>query len=191
MLSDIRSFTTIAEGLDAHELTTFLNHYLTPMTDAILSHQGTVDKYMADGIMAFWNAPLDDPDHCEHACRTALAMRAELARLNIQWRAEASAAGHAFKEVRAGIGLNTGPCVVGNLGSDQRFDYSVLGDDAKGIFNADRYTAYPAMKQVKAKQILLALCWAHQRRDFSSERPAGAELLPWWQTVLLSSAWPR
>jgi adenylate cyclase len=130
MFSDIRSFTTIAEGLDAHELTTFLNHYLTPMTDAILSHQGTVDKYMADGIMAFWNAPLDDLDHCENACRAALAMRAELARLNTQWRAEAMAAGHDFKEVRAGIGLNTGPCVVGNLGSAQRFDYSVLGDDA-------------------------------------------------------------
>ncbi len=130
MFSDIRSFTTIAEGLDAHELTTFLNRYLTPMTDAILSHQGTVDKYMADGVMAFWNAPLDDPDHCENACRAALAMRTELARLNAQWRAEAMAAGHAFKEVRAGIGLNTGPCVVGNLGSDQRFDYSVLGDDA-------------------------------------------------------------
>ena len=130
MFSDIRSFTTIAEGLDAHELTMFLNHYLTPMTDAILSHQGTVDKYMADGIMAFWNAPIDDPDHCENACRAALAMRAELARLNTQWRAEATAAGHSFKEVRAGVGLNTGPCVVGNLGSDQRFDYSVLGDDA-------------------------------------------------------------
>jgi adenylate cyclase len=130
MFSDIRSFTTIAEGLDAHGLTAFLNHYLTPMTDAILSHQGTVDKYMGDGIMAFWNAPLDDPIHCEHACRTALSMRAELARLNTQWRAEADAAGHDWKEVRAGIGLNTGPCVVGNLGSDQRFDYSVLGDDA-------------------------------------------------------------
>jgi adenylate cyclase len=130
MFSDIRSFTTIAEGLDPHGLTAFLNRYLTPMTDAILSHQGTVDKYMGDGIMAFWNAPLDDPLHCENACRTALSMRAELARLNTQWRAEAAEAGHEFKEVRAGIGLNTGPCVVGNLGSDQRFDYSVLGDDA-------------------------------------------------------------
>ena len=118
----------IAESLDAHGLTSFLNHYLTPMTDAILSHQGTVDKYMADGIMAFWNAPLDDPQHREHACRAALAMRSELARLNTQWRAEAVEAGQIFKEVRAGIGLNTGPCVVGNLGSDQRFDYSVLGD---------------------------------------------------------------
>jgi adenylate cyclase len=130
MFSDIRSFTTIAEGLDAHGLTSFLNHYLTPMTDAIMSHRGTVDKYMADGIMAFWNAPLDDPAHAEHACRAALTMRSQLARLNDGWRAEADAAGRAFREVRAGIGLNTGECVVGNLGSDQRFDYSVLGDDA-------------------------------------------------------------
>jgi adenylate cyclase len=130
MFSDIRSFTTIAEGLDPHGLTSFLNRYLTPMTDAILSHDGTVDKYMADGIMAFWNAPLDDPKHAEHACRAALAMRADLVHLNNAWRAEAEAEGRPFRDVRAGIGLNTGPCVVGNLGSDQRFDYSVLGDDA-------------------------------------------------------------
>jgi len=130
MFSDIRGFTTISEGLDAHALTSFLNRYLTPMTDVIQSNQGTVDKYMADGIMAFWNAPLDDPQHGEHACRAALAMRSELARHNTLWRAEAEAAGHDYKEVRAGIGLNTGPCVVGNLGSLQRFDYSVLGDPA-------------------------------------------------------------
>ncbi|MGB9645267.1 MAG: adenylate/guanylate cyclase domain-containing protein [Stellaceae bacterium] len=130
MFSDIRGFTTIAEGLDAHGLTHFLNAYLTPMTGIILSHQGTVDKYMADGIMAFWNAPVDDTAHAEHACRTALAMRAELARLNDAWQAEAASAGKPFHEVRIGIGLNTGSCVAGNLGSEQRFDYSVLGDDA-------------------------------------------------------------
>jgi len=130
MFSDIRGFTSIAERLDPHGLTSLLNRYLTPMTDAVLSHQGTVDKYMGDGIMAFWNAPLDDPRHCENACRAALAMRAELVRLNEQWRKEALEAGQEYLDVRAGIGLNTGPCVVGNLGSDQRFDYSVLGDDA-------------------------------------------------------------
>jgi adenylate cyclase len=130
MFSDIRGFTTIAEHLDAQGLTNFLNRYLTPMTAVILSHRGTVDKYMADGIMAFWNAPLDDPAHAEHACRAALAMRAELARLNDAWRSEAALAGTPFHEVRIGIGLNTGHCVAGNLGSDQRFDYSVLGDDA-------------------------------------------------------------
>jgi adenylate cyclase len=130
LFSDVRNFTTISEGLDAHGLTSFLNRYLTPMTDVIMSSRGTVDKYMGDGIMAFWNAPLDDPAHAEHACRAALAMRSQLARLNDGWRAEAAAEGRAFREVRAGIGLNTGECVVGNLGSDQRFDYSVLGDDA-------------------------------------------------------------
>jgi adenylate cyclase len=130
MFSDVRNFTTISEGLDAQGLTSFLNRYLTPMTDAIMSSRGTVDKYMGDGIMAFWNAPLDDPEHAEHACRAALAMRSQLARLNDGWRAEAAAEGRPFREVRAGIGLNTGECVVGNLGSDQRFDYSVLGDDA-------------------------------------------------------------
>ncbi len=130
MFSDIRGFTTIAEGLDAAGLTYFLNRYLTPMTELILSNQGTVDKYMADGIMAFWNAPLDDPAHAEHACRAALAMRAALVRLNDAWQAEDAAAGRLFREVRVGIGLNTGPLIVGNLGSDQRFDYSVLGDDA-------------------------------------------------------------
>ena len=130
MFSDIRGFTTISEGLDPQGLTEFLNRYLTPMTGIIMSHQGTVDKYMADGIMAFWNAPLDDPAHAEHACRAALAMRAELARLNDAWREEAVSAERAFHEVRIGIGLNTGRCVAGNLGSEQRFDYSVLGDDA-------------------------------------------------------------
>lgn len=130
MFSDIRGFTTIAEGLDPHGLTDFLNRYLTPMTAIVMSHQGTVDKYMADGIMAFWNAPLDDAAHAEHACRAALAMRTELARLNDTWRAEAASAERPFHEVRIGIGLNTGLCVAGNLGSEQRFDYSVLGDDA-------------------------------------------------------------
>jgi adenylate cyclase len=130
MFSDIRGFTTISEGLNAHDLTNFLNRYLTPMTGIVLAHQGTVDKYMGDGIMAFWNAPLDDAAHAEHACRAALAMRAELARLNDTWRAEAASAERPFREVRIGIGLNTGHCVAGNLGSEQRFDYSVLGDDA-------------------------------------------------------------
>ncbi len=131
MFSDVRNFTSISEGLDAHGLTSFLNRYLTPMTDVIMSSRGTVDKYMGDGIMAFWNAPLDDPAHAEHACRAALAMRSQLARLNDGWRTDAAAEGRPFREVRAGIGLNTGfECVVGNLGSDQRFDYSVLGDDA-------------------------------------------------------------
>ncbi|MCX7354539.1 MAG: adenylate/guanylate cyclase domain-containing protein [Alphaproteobacteria bacterium] len=129
MFSDIRDFTARSERLDAQGLTRFINRYLTPMTECVLTNQGTVDKYIGDCVMAFWNAPLDDADHRRHACRTALAMRARLAGLNESWAAEAQAAGETFDPMRIGIGLNTGLCCVGNMGSDQRFDYSVLGDD--------------------------------------------------------------
>ena len=129
MFCDIRSFTTLSEGFTAVELSTFLNAYLSPMTDIILDEEGTVDKYMGDAIMAFWNAPLDDAAHGIHAVRAALEMRETLARLNQEWRAEAEKAGRPFKPVKFGIGLNTGECSVGNMGSEQRFDYSALGDE--------------------------------------------------------------
>ncbi len=129
LFCDIRDFTARSEKLDAHGLTRFINRYLTPMSEVVLAHQGTIDKYIGDCIMAFWNAPLDDPAHARNACRTAAAMRAELARLNALWAGEAGAAGQLFDPVRVGIGVNTGMCCVGNMGSDQRFDYSVLGDD--------------------------------------------------------------
>src|SRR5690606_8766611 len=90
---------------------------------------GTIDKYMGDCIMAMWNAPLDDPDHADHACAAALAMRDGVARLNDELRAEAAAAGRPHLPIRVGIGLNSGLCCVGNMGSQQRFDYSALGDD--------------------------------------------------------------
>ena len=80
LFCDIRSFTTISEGFNASELAQFLNEYLTPMTDAILDRMGTVDKYMGDAIMAFWNAPLDDPDHAAHAVESALEMRRDAGR---------------------------------------------------------------------------------------------------------------
>ena len=129
LFCDIRSFTTISEGFNASELTHFLNEYLTPMTDAILDREGTVDKYMGDAIMAFWNAPLDDPDHAAHAVESALTMRETLVTLNEGWRDRAEADGRTFKPVRFGIGLNSGECCVGNLGSRRRFDYSAIGDE--------------------------------------------------------------
>ena len=129
LFCDIRSFTTISEGFNASELTHFLNEYLTPMTDAILDREGTVDKYMGDAIVAFWNAPLDDPDHGAHAVESALAMRQTLVTLNEGWRRRAEAEGRPFKPVRFGIGLNSGECCVGNLGSLRRFDYSAIGDE--------------------------------------------------------------
>ena len=129
MFCDIRSFTTLSEGFTAGELSTFLNEYLSPMTDIILREEGTVDKYMGDAIMAFWNAPLDDPAHGIHAVRSALEMRAALIRLNAEWKERADRTGRRFHPVKFGIGLNTGECSVGNMGSVQRFDYSALGDE--------------------------------------------------------------
>src|SRR5262249_32651836 len=89
---------------------------------------GTIDKYMGDSIMAFWNAPIDQPDHAARACRAALQIVQAMKRLNDTWRSEAEAAGRAFEDVRIGIGINCGECCVGNVGWDRRFDYSAIGD---------------------------------------------------------------
>jgi adenylate cyclase len=129
LFSDVRGFTSISEGLDAEELTRFLNSLFTPLSNIILEEQGTIDKFMGDAVMAFWNAPLDDSQHPSHACRAALRMMGEMQDLNARWREEADAKGRPFKPVKLGIGLNTGICCVGNLGSETRFDYSVIGDN--------------------------------------------------------------
>ena len=124
MFSDIRGFTTISERLEPEQLTQFINNFLTPMTNAILETGGTIDKYMGDCIMAFWNAPLDDPDHAQNACHAALRMLQALDALNAEL--DESLPG---MKLAIGIGINSGPCCVGNLGSEYRFDYSVLGND--------------------------------------------------------------
>ena len=129
MFCDVRDFTSISEGLTASELTTFINELMTPLSDIILRERGTIDKYMGDAIMAFWNAPLDVNDHAQRACRAAIEMVGEMAGLNREWQEKARAAGRPFIPVRIGIGINTGQCCVGNLGSKQRFDYSAIGDE--------------------------------------------------------------
>lgn len=129
MFCDIQGFTRISEQLDPQELTQLINRFLTPMTTVIENrHQGTVDKYIGDCIMAFWNAPLDDAEHGRHALEAALEMRTELARLNSALQREAVAAGKTPLQVAVGIGLNTGSGCVGNFGSEQRLGYSVIGD---------------------------------------------------------------
>ncbi|SFK50068.1 CHASE2 domain-containing protein [Methylocapsa palsarum] len=129
MFCDVRNFTAISESLTASELTTFINELLTPLSDIILRERGTIDKYMGDAIMAFWNAPLDVSGHAERACRCALEMTDKMSDLNEMWRVRAVAAGQPFDDIRIGIGVNTGECCVGNLGSEQRFDYSAIGDE--------------------------------------------------------------
>ncbi|MBM3556887.1 MAG: adenylate/guanylate cyclase domain-containing protein, partial [Alphaproteobacteria bacterium] len=130
MFSDVRGFTTISETFKSNPegLTRLINRFLSPTTNVILQHRGTIDKYMGDAIMAFWNAPLDDAGHAANACRAALAMFIEMDKLNAELNAEAKAEGREAKELHIGIGINSGICCVGNMGSHQRFDYSVLGD---------------------------------------------------------------
>ena len=117
LFMDIRNFTGIAEKFTPEELTQFMNRFLTPMTDIILRLGGTIDKYMGDCIMAFWNAPFEDKNHAPHACQSALEMQQYLS----------TAPG--FEAIRVGIGVNTGNACVGNMGSEQRFDYTALGDE--------------------------------------------------------------
>jgi adenylate cyclase len=130
MFSDVRGFTTISESYkhDPQGLTALMNRFLTPLTNAILDRKGTIDKYMGDAIMAFWNAPLDDASHQLNACEAALDMLDRIDALNKQREIEAQHGGHVYIPINVGVGLNTGTCVVGNMGSNLRFDYSVLGD---------------------------------------------------------------
>ncbi len=130
MFSDMRGFTSISETYknDPQGLTGLMNRFLTPLTNAILDRKGTIDKYMGDAIMAFWNAPLDDKQHQINACEAALDMLEQVDALNKEREQEAEEGGHAYIPLNIGVGLNTGICVVGNMGSDLRFDYSVFGD---------------------------------------------------------------
>ncbi|MDG1886807.1 MAG: adenylate/guanylate cyclase domain-containing protein [Alphaproteobacteria bacterium] len=129
MFCDVRGFTSISELYDPEGLTQLINKFLTPMTQVIMDRMGTIDKYMGDCIMAFWNAPVDVPTHVAEACNSALTMFEKLEELNLELEQEAKSNKREFLPLKIGIGLNTGSCCVGNMGSNQRFDYSILGDD--------------------------------------------------------------
>jgi adenylate cyclase len=122
MFSDIRGFTTISEKLDAQELALFLNQYLSDMTSIVFAHQGTVDKYIGDAVMAFWGAPYEEPGHATKACSTALKMMDRVREMQKKWEAEGK------PHLDIGIGLNTGLASVGNMGSALRLGYTALGD---------------------------------------------------------------
>ncbi len=124
MFVDLEGFTSVAEKLDPHELSGLLNQYLTTMSEAILEEDGTLDKFQGDAVMAFWNAPLDQPDHALRACRAALRCNEKIAGLRRDWFEQTG------REPKIRIGIHTGTCVVGNMGAKQRFDYTVLGDTA-------------------------------------------------------------
>jgi adenylate cyclase len=130
MFSDVRGFTSISETYkrDPQGLTALMNRFLTPLTNVILARKGYIDKYMGDAIMAFWNAPLDDKEHEINACEAAVEMLERIDELNKEREIEAQHGGHVYIPLNVGVGLNTGVGVVGNMGSDLKFNYSVLGD---------------------------------------------------------------
>jgi len=121
--SDLQGFTSISEKMEPEELVSLLNHYLTEMSEIILKNRGTIDKFEGDAIMAFFGAPLDYPDHSQSACLTALEMQTRLQELNQQWRKQG------LPQLTVRIGLNTGYALVGNMGSEKRMDYTVIGDE--------------------------------------------------------------
>ena len=123
LFADIRSFTTLTETLSAKELTDLLGEYFTEMTEEIRKTDGVVDKFIGDAIMAFWCAPVDQSDQADRALQSAIGMIKVLKTLNEKW------ATRGYPKIDIGIGINTGVVTVGNMGSVQRFDYTVIGDD--------------------------------------------------------------
>lgn len=121
--SDIRGFTTLSEKLTPEELVAFLNDYLSQMTDLVLENKGLVDKYIGDAIMAFWGAPIEDKDHAIDACKTAIAMKKKMKVIADDFKKKGR------PEIKIGMGINSGDMVVGNMGSNKRFDYTVIGDN--------------------------------------------------------------
>lgn len=123
MFTDLAGFTSLSEKLTPEQVSQFLNEHMTAMTKILMKNRGTVDKFIGDAIMAFWNAPLDDPDHALNACRSALEMQEEMARMRERLTRKG------LPEIHMRIGINTGEAVVGNMGADDRFDYTAIGDN--------------------------------------------------------------
>jgi adenylate cyclase len=152
LFSDIRRFSAIAEGLSPEALVHLLNEYFTIMTEVVFRHRGLLDKYLGDGIMAVYGVPLQHPDHPLQACRTALDMLAELETLQARWSARG------LPSLDIGIGINSATMVVGNMGSEQRFDYTVMGD---GVNLASRLEG--ANKEYGTRIIISESTWERLR----------------------------
>jgi len=162
LFSDIRGFTPISEQFktDPQGLGKLINRYMTPMTDLVMQKEGTIDKYIGDALMAIWGAPLDIENHAQLAIETAQEMETELAKLNKELKADG------LMELGVGIGINTGDAVVGNMGSNQRFDYTVLGDSVNLAARLEAQTkeygvffmfTEHTLKQIKSPENLVTL----------------------------------
>lgn len=160
LFTDVRDFTSIAEGMAPEQLSLLMNRFLSPMTQAIHQHRGTIDKYMGDAIMAFWGAPVADNQHATHAVQAALAMTDALARLQDDFAAQG------WPAIRIGIGLNSGDMVVGNMGSSFRMAYTVLGDAVNLGSRLEALTKYYAVSIIVSEDTkVLAQVFVYRELD--------------------------
>ncbi|MBD3898145.1 adenylate/guanylate cyclase domain-containing protein [Halomonas sp. ML-15] len=183
LFSDMRDFTAFSESLPPRELTEVMNRLLTPLTAAIHKHGGTIDKYMGDAVMAFWGAPLHDPDHADHALHGAWAMREALEEVNRELRAEGK------PPLSMGIGLNSGEMSVGNMGSRFRMAYTVMGDNVNIGSRLEGLTKEYGVDLIVSESVVArAPNWAFRRLD--RVRVKGREQPLWIYEPLGSAASP-
>src|SRR6476620_6863964 len=142
LFSDVRGFTTLSEGLDPRELSKLMNEFLTPLTHVVYRHRGTIDKYMGDCIMAFWGAPISDPQHARSAVQAGLEMQATMAALEPQFKARG------WPQLHIGVGVNTGRMSVGNMGADIRVGYTGMGDAVNLASRLEGLTKYYGVSMI-------------------------------------------
>ncbi|MCK9376759.1 MAG: CHASE2 domain-containing protein [Syntrophobacterales bacterium] len=167
LFSDIRGFTTMSENLDPESLVTLLHDFLNPMSNIIINQGGTIDKYMGDAIMAEFGAPLLQADHPRLACRAALEMAASLAALNQEWAAQGR------PPLKIGVGVNTGPVAVGNMGSDRLFDYTAIGDNVNLASRLEGLNKYYGTSLIISESTAQALGDGFILRDLDQVRVKG------------------
>jgi adenylate cyclase len=176
LFCDIHRFRALTRELDARSLTRLVNEFFTVAGDCVLAHDGTIDKYIRDGVMAFWNAPVHEPRHAEIACRAALDLSAEIERLNQRLAADGLPA------IEIGIGISSGECTVGALGSKRRFEYSAVGAAADAAAALERLTAAYGVKimlgpETAARVVGMAVLPVEAARLEVSEEPIELHLL--------------
>jgi adenylate cyclase len=151
LFSDVRGFTTISEGMEPKKLSQFLNEYLSEMTDIVFEYGGTLDKYIGDAVMAFWGAPLDQPDHALRACEAAIAMQRKVAEIAPKLKEKYGA------EISIGVGINSGIVSVGNMGSKKIFEYTVIGDHVNLASRLEGLTRLYGTQILSTRNTLAAL----------------------------------